>query len=547
MEPLDVRNLVIYETPPRDDEDDEVKPKLVGVKEFHVAKALMEGRQEELSQLLPSQCGMVHLFDLCLRFGLNDTASALAKRDVPGCILEDHHNLGPFSRDSSFRHCNCQGYDTCRRCCWAFPVEQGIWMEDWNVTTVDLFGAIPAAQKAAAKPLTRAMLDLSSCDGELPFSGSPKTMARLLDIAILTGNQKAAVNLSKKSHLRPLRRWGMDWKFEECWQAARTALWAGANFQDLMVKDRFDREDVPFPQALFLKSLEDWQKTRHLLPKCHGLWRPRNVDNQLGQFFLERPHGPDGGRKLSLDKIRAAEDAGVDLQFLFVEVWCAHDATYATVTLLDMAIWYGQPDCAEACVDGGIELKGDGTLAWHQRVLRGESPSLQYPILDVVPSEAQIAAAAAGRASLKRSWHSESSRKGIVLYQMMVKMFKGRSFPMSLVQEISAFSMPVPKIIDQLHLWEHVGDWMATICGRPPPSVASSVGVALGSAGSQISSRGGWDGTDQEPSHICNKSQPKRKKVGPLFQPDARSRCADGGGERSFAKPRDGFADRFQC
>ena len=27
--------------------------------------------------------------------------------------------------------------------------------------------------------------------------------------------------------------------------------------------------------------------------------------------------------------------------------------------------------------------------------------------------------------------------------------------------------MPVPKIIDQLDLWEHVDDWMATICGRP--------------------------------------------------------------------------------
>ena len=38
---------------------------------------------------------------------------------------------------------------------------------------------------------------------------------------------------------------------------------------------------------------------------------------------------------------------------------------------------------------------------------------------------------------------------------------------MVLVQEILAFSMPVPKIIDQLDLWEHVGDWMATICGRP--------------------------------------------------------------------------------
>ena len=182
-------------------------------------------------------------------------------------------------------------------------------------------------------------------------------------------------------------------------------------------------------------------------------------------FFLERPHGPDGGLKLPLDKIRAAEDAGVDLQFLFVKVWVRGRSTHAT--WLDMAIWYGQPDCAEACVDRCIELNDDEmSLAWHKRVLRGESLSLDLD-LDIVPSEAQTAAAAAGRAWLKRLWKSESSQKGIVLYQFMLKMFMGRSFPMALVQEILTFSMPVPEIIDQLDLWEHVGGWMATICGRP--------------------------------------------------------------------------------
>jgi len=101
MEPLDVRSLAVY------DEED----RLVGVKEFHVAQALLEGRQEELSQLLPSQWGMVHLFDLCLWFGHADTAWAMAMRGVEGCILEDHH-LGPFSRDSpvGYGHfCHCQG------------------------------------------------------------------------------------------------------------------------------------------------------------------------------------------------------------------------------------------------------------------------------------------------------------------------------------------------------------------------------------------------------------------------------------------------------
>ena len=427
--------------------------------------------------MLPSQWGMVHLFDLCLAFGLSDTALALAIRGVEGCILEDHH-LGPFCMHYTSREiCECQGCDTCRSCCWAFPVHHGIWMEDWDVDLIDLqgsAGAIPAAREAAAMPLTRAMLDMCSRDTELPFSGFCKAMARLLDIAILTGNQKAAVNLSKKCQLRPLRRWQITWEHgEKIWKAARTALKAGANFQDLMVESLLN-EGVPFPQALFLESeLEDWQEIRHLLPQCHGLWRPWNLeDGWCRPFFLEyRGHGGGGGGcKLSVGKIRAAEDAGLDLQFLPVGAVSFNAIPAAfTATLLDLAIWYGQPDCAEACVDGGIELKDDDkTLAWHKRVLRGESLSLRFsPLLftpqedeDVVPSEAQIAAAAAACAWLKRLWKRECSQKGIVLYQMMLKMFKGRSFPTALVQEILTFSMKVPKIIDQLDLWEHVGDWM---------------------------------------------------------------------------------------
>ena len=363
-------------------------------------------------------------------------------------------------------------------------------MEDWDEALFDRdyeapteeseLGAIPAADVAAATPLTRAMLDICSRDMELPFSGSPKAIARLLDIAILTGNQKAAFNLSQKCQLRPLRRWAFQWyrfRSEVFWKAARAALWAGADFQDLIVQYN---EDVPFPQALFLKSeLEDWQKIRHLLPRGHDLWRPKNLDNRLGKFFLKGPQRPRGSLQLSLDKIRAAEDAGVDVQCCLNWIFDVFEDEdddgdiAAVVTLLDVAIWCGQPDCAEAVVDAGIELKGDDmTLAWHKRVLRGEGVRMAFPhprnyILDVVPSEAEIAAGAASRAWLKRLWKSESSQKGIVLYQMMLKMFNGISFSTDLVQEILFFSMPVPKIIDQLDLWEHVGDWMATICGRP--------------------------------------------------------------------------------
>ena len=451
--------------------------------------------QEELSELLPSQWGAVHLFDLCLWFGLIDTAHALAMRGVPGCILEDHHDLGPFSRDVSWDRsgpCSCRGWNTCRYCSWAFPLEKGIWMDDWDADLPPPFdwddeherpvGAIPAAQKAAATPLTRAMLDICTRDMKLPFSGSPKAMARLLDIAILTGNQKAAANLSDNCQFRPLRRWATDWVNADDWEALWAAVWAGADFQGLVVKQLYEAgfaEETPFLQALFLDSLESkleiWKEMidRHLLPVCRELWRPSS-DNRLGDLFWEERHGQGVFGKLSIDKIQACKNAGLDLlQFCNCRVTWRNVVTNSIdrsrrcvgATLLDMAILGGQVDCVEACVDGGVELQSDGaTLAWHKGVMRGETP-----IEGVVPSEAQTAATAAGRAWLKRCWKSESSQKGIVLYQMVEKMFKGRSFPMALVQEILTFAMPVPTIIDQLDLWAHVNDWMTTIRGRPSP------------------------------------------------------------------------------
>jgi len=341
-------------------------------------------------------------------------------------------------------------------------------MEDWDV---DLGRAVGAAREAAATPLTCATLDISSRDMEVPFQ--PKTMARLLDVAILTGNRKAAMNLSKKCQLWPLRRWVMDWDFDECWEAARTALWAGADFQDLIVK--YFSENVPFQQGCFLRSeLEDWEEICHFLPRCHRLWSPRNHHNALGNIFFDHSHRPGDTLKLSLGRIRAAQDAGVDVRFFFVEVfWRDEDDWPAFVTLLDVAIWCGQPDWAEACVDGGIELKegDDGALDWHKGILGGRSWARKKPIIasgrhggeiHVVPSKAKIAAAAATRAWLKRL----RKNTGIVLYQM----FKRR---LLVVQKILSFT--TPRIVDQLDLWAHVGDWMATSCG-PSRRMASRPG-----------------------------------------------------------------------
>ena len=67
---------------------------VLGVKEFQIAQALLEGRAELLSQPVPVPshwANPAHLFDLCLTFGRFDTAWAMAERGVKGCRLEAHH------------------------------------------------------------------------------------------------------------------------------------------------------------------------------------------------------------------------------------------------------------------------------------------------------------------------------------------------------------------------------------------------------------------------------------------------------------------------
>ena len=78
--------------------DDAIKElQIAGIREFEVAKALLQGHKEKLSQKIPSEAGGVHLFDLCLTFGMDNTAFALAESGIPGCVLEAHHiDLGSY-------------------------------------------------------------------------------------------------------------------------------------------------------------------------------------------------------------------------------------------------------------------------------------------------------------------------------------------------------------------------------------------------------------------------------------------------------------------
>ena len=436
-------------------------------------------RQEMLSELVLSQWGSVRLFDLCLRFGHIDTALALALHGAEGCKLE-HHHLGT-ARDASYApgielQCGCRGWKTCSRCCFGFPVENGVLMKDWDAP---LHKAAEAARKATKTPLVSGILQISSRDELLPFTMSDEAAARLLDIAVLCGNSKAAANLAKTCPVRPLRRWRGE---ELCRRGdlpvLAAALLAGADFQDLPVKpDPELYPDLQVPLLLWVAlgfDSEDWQQLGHFFSSTPR-WPSR--DEKLGNLFL--PEEMNYHCRISTDRVRNALRSGWDLKYIWDHI-CGQDnepglrgGWVHTAGLLDLAILSGNSDCADALATVGVELREDcfeDCLERLQRACCGESAVLnlfdtgQGLPLDCLglgsASECQSAASAAAYASLRRSFSREGAEKGVAVCQVLTNKFR---VPMALVHDILAFSMEIPKILDHLDLWDEVTGWMPSL------------------------------------------------------------------------------------
>lgn len=64
-------------------------------------------------------------------------------------------------------------------------------MEDWDAHIVD---AVKAAEEAAAQPFLHGLLEMSRAGAQLPFL-SNEGVARLLDVAILTGDKETCAML----------------------------------------------------------------------------------------------------------------------------------------------------------------------------------------------------------------------------------------------------------------------------------------------------------------------------------------------------------------
>eukprot|EP00438_Fugacium_kawagutii_P007648 Skav216801 [mRNA] locus=scaffold2110:54093:63664:- [translate_table: standard] len=407
------------------------------------------------------------MIELCLRFGHCDTALACRSQE-----------------------------ETCAGCCLGWPVEKGTWMEDWDAAIED---AVKAAEQAAEQPFVHGLLELSRCGAELPFMSSQE-MARLLDIAVLTGNKEtctmlrdateAAVRVSRNCEVWPLRRWiGEDLiesvaeDFAKYSKVLIAALQAGADLESVQVTlyDWVTWKEIPLRVALFLKlEINQWQQLEEFFPPSQQKWRPQSNDNNLaGHFFCQA----GSSSKLCVNKIQSADKVAVDVSCVGAQVvWCEHydwPIFKFHITLLGAAILLGQPDCAIACVRQGIEVTNvalveDTCCAEIKAYLDGEMDEHEYFAFSAVSGGHQVhfaaaadcksAACAAGRAAVRR----DGAEKQVAIHQMLRKMFRGKPFPTELVQSIGAFSIRVPKFVDELGLSDVVEGWLMPVSSSVP-------------------------------------------------------------------------------
>lgn len=164
MEPLDeldVKDMVIYK---------KVSQDVIGVREFNIAKALLEG-QKEFSHAITSKWGPVTIFDPCHY----DTALAVVRQG--GSYAKGQKVK--CQRGRRAQTCRCRTKKTCEHRCFGWPVDKGTWMGAWDV---HLWRC--SRRGGCRMPFLQGLLALSRSGAELHFM-STEGMTGLLDIAIL--------------------------------------------------------------------------------------------------------------------------------------------------------------------------------------------------------------------------------------------------------------------------------------------------------------------------------------------------------------------------
>ena len=329
-------------------------------------------------------------------------------------------------------------------CCTGFP--SGVWMDNWAANLPD---AVQEAQRVAARPAIGWMLEVLGRGEALPFATSELVNARLLDLAILIGNKEVAHHLAKLGGSRPLRRWRSSdlvrWTDDglQLWDPAvlSAALSAGVDLSKLRWKGPYGA--LPFRDAV---ALSGWPNLGLPATAMSSLTR---LENRLGEYLMV-------GRALCFQRLQKAVEAGVPVRDfrLLAGAFCATVGFAVHPTLLDMAIWGGQRDCAVLCASVGVEFEQERSK---ERLARRETP-FELRSFSIAPPVQRLAAArAAGVAALQLSWR-RAREKGVAVSQHM-KAKMGRPFPKELVDEVLAYSMDVPLIIERLDLWDQMPDW----------------------------------------------------------------------------------------
>lgn len=432
-----VRDLVSYATETPDTVEE--------VLEFQVAKALLDGRMD-LSARLPSQWGDVGLFELCLSFGLLDTAWALAER-VPGCVLDLDH-LGSYAEVEPQVHgidaweadrCRCDGRESresCEYCCFGFQIPKGVWMRDAHAD-------LEAARKAANRRWLRRIVPYLKLGHALPLTLTPKAIARLLDMAVLTGDAEAAGELSKRCEVWPLRRYRAQDLFRrtpvegvELVNPALVlaALAAGVDFT-LFWKGEW--EPLPFRVAVALSG-QRWSHFASFLPPT--TWVPEPENDVVPYLF--RPQGQHC--VLSESLLREAMAAGLEL-------WRYRRSIYmpgheVILSLLEVAIICGQADCAVLCADSEAP-------SLQKRHLEGDDLGFSPGLLAVAQAtERRAAAVAAAMKLLDLNWRRARGR-GVAIFQAFKRLQKGPC-PAFLVDLLLAYTVDMPPWVHRLGLYE---------------------------------------------------------------------------------------------
>ena len=361
--------------------------------------------------------------------------------------------------------CICgRTWRTCDYFCWGSDMEDGVWMTDWDAKLAD---AVAAAREAAGRPVARAVLAaLRSGEDFRNFDVSEAAMARLLDLAILTGDAELAQRCAQRCTRRPLRRWcSQDFfvssRIEGPISASApgvmaAAILSGVALQGLSITydDSFgDYLSIPLREAIALcGDLQLWQRLSSLLPEGQRPWIPKDPHSGV-LFYIES----DGKLVLCLDRLRTASLANMALSefvfgFLFTAQCHACGAFVGTPPsvpprLLDRAIYFGQSACAELLASCGA-----ASTAWTRAACLPDKYCDEcgevavHSFIQKVPlGDRRAAAGAALRAALTRA-QQLAAPMGLGIYQVLLAWGCGKKVPKALVNIVLSFAAERPQI-----------------------------------------------------------------------------------------------------